>query len=399
MAWDRSGVPGAPARTSWYDRDLPTMWRVLENQQSDDHWRLVIGWRKAAELTATHLRRLEQYRTNLAGVWPADRNAAAAAYVARLDFLIQNVRTTHEVAAANYSTLAATVGALAAARRDLKPLHDEYVAKSRALKEYTDLATFNAAAEAPTAIGAAPAGAQDLERLNSRARAIMYTLSHTLVEAEAAIRQPPTYRPTTHWDQGVPDVYGNNGKRAPASPIDAQQPPAQQQERNSWDGRYSPTTTPLADAGTSGPSASGLSQKTLRGSTANDGHANSNRLLSSTGPADRRIPPGSTQQGALPGSVIGAKPVVDRPPASRAAIRVNPIGGVIEGKGVREPANPSSAIPPVLGGMSRNPTERKGRTSEGITDTTWETLQGVPPVIEPRRPVRHDPGPAIGLDR
>ncbi|MFD0741767.1 hypothetical protein ACFQ1L_07615 [Phytohabitans flavus] len=212
MAWERSGVPGGQTRTSWFERDLPAMWRLLENQQSDDHWRLVAGWRKASELTATHLRRLEQYRTNLAEAWPPDRNAAASAYVARLDFLIENVRTTHDVAAANYTTLSATVGALASARRDLKPLYDEYVATSGTIEYYSNRAAFNAGAEAPTVIGAAPAGPQDLERLNNRARAIMYTLSHTLIEAEAAIRQPPRTQPETLGTQGMRTFMGGSNQ-------------------------------------------------------------------------------------------------------------------------------------------------------------------------------------------
>ncbi|GFJ91309.1 hypothetical protein [Phytohabitans rumicis] len=188
MTWERSGVPGAG--TSWATRDVPGMWQAIENQQSDDHWRLVSGWRKTYELTWAHLRRLETYRASLVDVWPPDRNAAAAAYVRRLDFLIENVRQTYEVAAANYTTLSATVGALASARLELKPLYDEYVGKAQAAREYEELVAFSSGSEGAAVVGPAPVTRQELERLNQRARAIMYSLSHTLVEAEAAIKHP-----------------------------------------------------------------------------------------------------------------------------------------------------------------------------------------------------------------
>jgi hypothetical protein len=404
MAWERSGVPGGSTRTSWFGRDVPAMWRLLENQQSNDHWRLVAGWRKASELTAAHLRRLEHYRTNLADVWPPDRNAAAAAYVARLDFLIQNVRTTHEVAAANYSTLAATVGALAAARQDLKPLHDEYVAKSRAIKDHANLTALNAAAEAPTVIGAAPAGPQDLERLNNRARAIMYSLSHTLIEAEAAIRQPPTYQPMTHWDQGVPDIYGN-GRRQPSAWL-ATTPRASVQQRSKGiregDGTHS-STMPSADPAdrvtpviptSIAPDAS---PRTSRSSTSIEVHR---RLTQSPGHAER-LPLSRAQViPSLPGGIIGAVPAVEGPSNERIPIRVNPVGGTIEAQRVQElAANRSSAVPPFMGGVARDSVGRKEKqVTSGFSDTTWETASGVPPVIEPRRVTEHDPGPAIGLD-
>jgi len=407
MAWERSGVPGgSTTRTSWFDRDLPAMWRVLENQQSDDHWRLVAGWRKASELTATHLRRLEHYRTNLADVWPPDRNAAAAAYVARLDFLIQNVRTTHEVAAANYSTLAATVGALAAARRDLKPLHDEYMAKARAIKEHADLAAFNAAAEAPTVIGAAPAAAQDLERLNNRARAIMYTLSHTLVEAEAAIRQPPTYEPRDSSSPVDPDVYGGHtpavgNSASPREPL-------------------SPRLVENVDGDRFGTAPESASDGPRHGSTPAAGRDGSDRLPSlgsATTPAAEAVRPstrfgraakdvGANPNGprVLPvGGIIGPTPPTSKSPSPREGVRVNPIGGVISGQhlvGVVGASPPASL--PAFGAFGLNSKDQQRATvaRQGDSETNWILPEGVPPVIVPQNAPRDiDPGPVIGLKR
>ncbi|MGN9912012.1 hypothetical protein ACTMTJ_31180 [Phytohabitans sp. LJ34] len=397
MAWDRSGVPGAPARTSWYDRDLPAMWRVLENQQSDDHWRLVIGWRKAAELTATHLRRLEQYRANLAEVWPPDRNTAAAAYVARLDFLIQNVRTTHEVAAANYSTLAATVGALASARRDLKPLHDEYVAKSRALQEYTDLAALNAAAEAPTVIGAAPASSQDLERLNSRGRAIMYTLSHTLVEAEAAIRQPPTYEAVTNKNGGDPNVYGTTAKE-----------PRLGRHLGETGNLAQETVGGARSSAAASPSKSGVEVSGYSVVASRQNLGETPRPLRTLRPPDRVTPEGRTEtrRGPLISTegTIGPRAMHTTPEAQirRDDRRVNPAGGLISGS-QRNNLNAShiGSTPPIFGATSSRPDRQGKHTSpHGQADTHWELKEGVPPVIEPIRWEREiDTGPVIGIDQ
>jgi len=399
MAWEPSGVPGSGStRTSWFERDLPAMWRALENQQSDDHWRLVAGWRKAAELTASHLSRLEQYRANLAEAWPPDRNAAAAAYVARLDFLVDNVRETYDVAAANYSTLAATVGALALARHDLKPLHDEWQATSRAIKQHADLTALNAASEGATVIGPPPASTQDLERLNNRARAIMYTLSHTLVEAAAAIRHPPTYSPQFGKYTGDPDVYGSGAAKEPSL--------SRQAERNERTAVLPPeggsnliprpplrsrvdtvdslvpvlrTTPPIAGMGMPRPKTH---------------PADATAPSRSGGEASRLI---STE------GVIGAQPAPPlRAAATKETAHINPIGGIIGGPRRTDlhTDQRGGAVSP-YGMVGRQPTEQQRHTIDRSSpDTFWEITEGVPPVITPiHRALNADPGPTIGRDR
>ncbi|MDQ7911344.1 hypothetical protein RB614_43330 [Phytohabitans sp. ZYX-F-186] len=382
------------------------MWRLLENQQSDDHWRLVAGWRKASELTGTHLRRLEQYRTNLAEVWPPDRNAAAAAYVARLDFLIQNVRTTHDVTAANYSTLAATVGALASARHDLKPLYDEYLATSRTMKEYAELAAFNAAAEAPTVIGAPPVGPQDLERLNNRARAIMYTLSHTLVEAEAAIRQPPTY-PTRGLSSPVdPDVYGDdNGANAKVtSPYQATL--SDPVERYSASGVASTVDRLGSDTSSRGfPTVTPTPVRTDSGQWStvlpipNSEPRRESGNVTGTAISSRTAKVGSH---VLPaGGVIGPIPAAGKSPLPRAAARINPFGGVIDNHHLSGPVVSNNDAQPGYGAFGGAPREQQRRAiSRRPPDTTWAVPEGVDPIITPSQRVGDfDPGPTIGLDR
>ncbi|WP_460845223.1 hypothetical protein [Phytohabitans suffuscus] len=394
-------MPGAATRTSWFERDLPAMWRTLENQQTDGHWRLVAGWRKASELTALHLRRLEQYRANLADVWPPARNAAAAAYVARLDFLIQNVRTTHDVAAANYSTLAATVGALAAARHDLRPLYEEYVTKSKALKDHTEQSAFNAAAEGPTLIGAPPTTQTDLERLNNRARAIMYTLSHTLVEAEAAIRQPPTYQPQTGRYISDPDVYGMGSARdtepAPQLGRDGHANAGATSENNR---RLTSAPPHLLEA-----ASLGYSMPSPRPTPPATGTAISRTMPSHIqGAAREDTASSSTSRLISPDGVIGPRPVNPRqePAVARETRRINPVGGLITGTHEKDLGTNHPGAPQQFYGTTvPQATERQRRTiTSRYTETRWETAEGVPPVITPRhRLANADPGPAIGLDQ
>jgi hypothetical protein len=251
-------------------------------------------------------------------------------------------------------------------------------------------------------IGAAPAGPQDLERLNNRARAIMYTLSHTLIEAEAAIRQPPMYDPTVHWDQGAADIYGNDGRPSRTSPRSPLRPTVNDVQE-SYARKGSSSTTPTASLA---PTTSGPTVRTgLSGAArSSEGSERALDLDRSPRPAEResvRSLAHRTPRHTTLGGVIGASQAIERQQSSQAPIRINPVGGIIGARGLHSPAtSPPNGLPPLLGGIAAGPTDRKEKTIlQGNRDTTWETLDGVPTVIEPRGSVRHDPGPAIGLNR
>ncbi|GAA4694655.1 hypothetical protein [Phytohabitans rumicis] len=390
MTWERSGVPGAG--TSWATRDVPGMWQAIENQQSDDHWRLVSGWRKTYELTWAHLRRLETYRASLVDVWPPDRNAAAAAYVRRLDFLIENVRQTYEVAAANYTTLSATVGALASARLELKPLYDEYVGKAQAAREYEELVAFSSGSEGAAVVGPAPVTRQELERLNQRARAIMYSLSHTLVEAEAAIKHPPTYQSRTGLAPADPDVYGTGPRSTSDSSGAVETPPLA--GGSSTVGRRSPARPSLVivPAASLQPRPTGPSLRPLEPDVPLPGTAGSGR--------PRPLPTGG---------VIGGPPSLGPTPNPRKPARANPIGGVIAGtispsaQRLGSPGSHQAGTQPLYGMLGGRPPEQRqaeARRAHYQDPDPWKVAEGGPPVIVPPPQVHHfDPGPAMGLDR
>jgi hypothetical protein len=136
------------------------------------------------------------------------------------------------------------------------------------------------------------------------------------------------------------------------------------------------------------------------------------RAMSTFG-AEGLVRPGVTSESGLrplpPGAIIGGTPGVNsRSPGvgGRSAVRVNPVGGVIEPRG---PQGASESISrgthgQPLGNLSgRLADTRDSGTSSRTSskhwdpDNPWETAVGVPPVVLPPITPRIDPGPAIGL--
>ena len=122
--------------TDWQLMDVLSMWACLQDQDTAGHWKQVAGWRKVCDLAQTHLGRLQQYRRGLAEAWPPATNAAARAYLAELDELIDKVQRTHDAAAANYDALAAATRAIGSTRAELKRLHEEYANKLQQKRAY-----------------------------------------------------------------------------------------------------------------------------------------------------------------------------------------------------------------------------------------------------------------------
>ncbi|MGC1212802.1 MAG: hypothetical protein WA890_16215, partial [Micromonospora sp.] len=108
--------------TDWLPMDVLSMWACLQDQDTTGHWKQVASWRKVCDLALAHLSRLQEYRRGLAEAWPPESNAAARAYIAELDLLIEKVQRIHDAAAANYDALAAATRALSSTRADLKPI-------------------------------------------------------------------------------------------------------------------------------------------------------------------------------------------------------------------------------------------------------------------------------------
>ncbi|GGJ93059.1 hypothetical protein GCM10010123_23660 [Pilimelia anulata] len=166
-----------PGVTDWARYDTPAMWAMLAGHRCEPQWRQVAGWRRIVELTEAHLAALRAVRADLVAAWPPARSTAAAGYAAHLDYLIDHMRGTRDVAAANLSVTAATTTALGVAQRELGELHARYPARP-----------------GPAAAPGADPDAVLRAALDARARELMGRLSNELVAARFALRRPSPYR-------------------------------------------------------------------------------------------------------------------------------------------------------------------------------------------------------------
>lgn len=444
------GAAASNALTNWFLMDVTSMWVCLKNQDTTNHWRHVTGWRKVCELAQDHLEKLRAYRRGLAEAWPPESNSAARAYLRELDKLVDQVRQTHDAAAANLTALDAATKAIDSSRDTLRQIHDEYEAKLQQKRSYeAAIADPKVIVGGRSSFTEPPVTEADLERLNGRARGIMFGLSSELQQAQIALRPPPIVRaieprPNTPSDGPSPapiippivpvplapssptphsaapkaapaaaklragPILGNTGAApgpAPSSPpvhpgTDTAGPPRTP--------GLPPPHNPGRPGGQSGgPGAGPPRHATSRGATSPP--------PASQPPTSRRLPAG--------GVIGGAPHAGPRQPGSTDGHPRRPVGGVIGGGGAgTAPTGGAGSRPgggrglpggptiPTLGVAPGAPVGRSGDStrrgnSENVPrawnpDHPWETDQGVDPVIQPPKgegPI--DPGPAIGFSK
>ncbi|MBO4206505.1 coiled-coil domain-containing protein [Micromonospora echinofusca] len=443
-----SGATTDLGGTNWTLLDVPTIWATLADHDTGNHWRLVVGWRRTCELTMTHLGRLTEYRERLVQAWPPERSSAAREYVNRLDHLIESLRQTHDVAAANYDTFSAATTAIGATRTRLRAIHDQYAEKQQQKQEYEENLTRLRTAGMANVRGLRPPVEDDeLEKLNIQARELMTGLSGELRQAQAQLRQPPPASQATKYPNN-PDVYPNDqplippvipmplsqnrsssGTPAPASnrpgnlfpsasigPIlGSAGTPASSHPVQPAPSAFSPPNTPPSTTGGGahpvGISASiGLPPASSPVTRAKDLAATS----STNSPASGRSPHSGNIIGGTSGAALSQ-------PSTRTAPekRINPVGGMIgSGSAGRSIASnngsqpgthtnrttPSNRFDPLPAGASWHPnsSQRESRQQDSVWDRNdpWETAEGVDPIVRHTdKPVRIEPGPAIGLDR
>jgi hypothetical protein len=403
-----AGGGGGYGGTNWNGYDVRQMWSMLEGQQTDPHWKLVSGWRKTFELTSLHLSRLKDYRERLAEAWPPERNAASAAYVAHLDYLIGHVQQTYDAAVANYDAFSGATGAISTARYELKKVYDEYQANQVKLDDYdlqiaaaTDPANSGLPQPAP---GPPPVPAGRQEELNNRARSLMFSLSGELTQARAAIRQPPPYKPPPAGGIST-DRSGYGGGSdvaaptppvippivpAPAPPPRAPAPPAPVGSQTGTGPTLAgpgpitltpppgtinpvlpvpqpPTVTPAPNPGIIGP----LPPTVTPVAKPTTGLINNPTAM----PKPTAINPMALPKPMPPGGVIGpiTQPVAGQPMAGRpAAQRINPVGGVIgpqsgPGGAPRQGAMGTAPTAGVLGPQGGQPGRALGGAGHGAS--------------------------------
>lgn len=353
--------------TNWTGYDVRQMWSMVASQQTDPHWELVSGWRKTFELTSMHLFRLKEYREKLTQAWPPERSAASAAYVAHLDYLIGHVEQTYEAAMANYHAFSGATGALSTTRYELKKIYDEFQANQSKLDDYQlqlDAASDPAnSGLAQPGVGPSPVRDGRQEELNNKARSLMYSLSTELIQARAAIRQPPPYKPPRSGVQeGDSDAFGGGGSALglPPPPVI---PPVTVTPPPATPAPPGPGAVTPPVGGGAGPSLGGVGTLPAPGTvnptlppqaptvpTPPGGGIIGGPLPPTVPPVVKPTPSGliGTPTPALkpvsngpaaiakpmaPGGVIGQvnQPVTGQPGGRAAAPRVNPVGGVIGG--------------------------------------------------------------------
>nr|WP_255292676.1 hypothetical protein [Micromonospora sp. WMMA1996] len=434
--------------------DVSSMWACLQDQDTTGQWKQVAGWRKVCDLALAHLSRLREYRRGLAEAWPPETNAAARAYVAELDQLIERVQHTHDAAAANYDALAAAARAIGSARTELRPLYDEYATKLRQKQAYETTVADPKAVAGSRLPERPPVTDDDLERLNVRARGLMTGLSGELQQAQVMLRQPPQ-RPVPKVDE----VHAGSESPAPTIPPIIPVAVSTTAASKPRDPRTAVRPTPMPTAPSVGPVLGGASS-TLSpppslapptGPTASPGVSPTVGAspVIPTGPRPSTPPPasrpsplgepirgGASSGPASPGTpsrpplggLIGGSPHGLTPPSAGSPRRVNPIGGVIGGgaagtaptggAGSRpgigrqiQQANmggfhplggsPAAASPGTFGPCNRASRRLEpGTRSTSDPDSPWKTEEGVDPVVkapEDEGPI--DPGPAIGFNR
>ncbi len=436
------------------------MWACVQDQDTAGQWKQVAGWRKVCDLALTHLSRLREYRRGLAEAWPPETNAAARAYIAELDQLIDRVQRTHDAAAANYDALAAAARAIGSARSELQPLREEYEKKLRQKQAYEATIADTKAVAGSRLPERPPVTDDDLEQLNVRARGLMTGLSGELQQAQVMLQRPPA--PVRSGLPGRqindPDAYGEVPPVIPpVVPVQlsssarrplAKQPPIYSSEAKpptspsnnvgpilggAGSGTaQAPPLTPSPSIIPASPATPGTGAQIGLPPTTNIGRSPINRP-SKPGypslPSDElrtpRPPSGNVGRQALPNGFLGVPPAQGiSPPASSSARRVNPVGGVIGGGGAgtapsgaagSRPGIGRSANPGVgqgsfpiggspSGAANLNSGNRRDLDKDGKpiwdADHPWETNQGVDPVMLPPEdggPI--DPGPAIGFNR
>ncbi len=453
------GVGRSGGLTDWYLMNVADMWACLQDHRTDNHWRHVAGWRKVCELADQHLARLRAYRASLAQVWPPDTNTAARAYVAELDDLIEQVRRTHDAAAANQNALSAATQAISSTRTELKKIYDDYAGKLQQKRAWEETAA-DPKAVAGSRTSQPPVTDADLERLNIQARGIMYGLSGELQQAQVMLRHPPPML-RTQPARDQPPVEGHSAAgiatpiippivpvplpSATDSPVNrppsAPRPIAVPRASNAGPvlGGTSPGPAPALANPAAPPTAPAAPSPSLdsppapplpsgrRSAISAPGQVQSgqaNRPSGGPKPTPRAMPPGGLI-GGVPGAGLSQPAAGGGQPR-----RVNPIGGVIGGgaagtaptgaagsrPGSGRAFGGTHAFPPIGGsphfgisntsgmGSISNQSGRRDRHGEEPRrwdpDHPWETDQGVSPVVRPPDddgPI--DPGPAIGLSR
>ncbi|MEU8815618.1 hypothetical protein [Actinoplanes sp. NPDC048796] len=206
--------------TNWYAMTIPDMQNLIQQPDTAKHYELLTGWKQSADLITEHRWQVQNYRDNLAAVWPPEKNEAALAYLTRLDELIQNLDETYEAALANHDAFASATLSISLAQKDIQAIHDEYMANAQLLTTFNTEQLQAQKADpdrTPTEKPPVPDGHQ--EQLRQKAAALLSTVSSDLALAQVSIRTPKLYQPTNTIDEKISANDGSVYTAPPLPPI------------------------------------------------------------------------------------------------------------------------------------------------------------------------------------
>ncbi|WP_157437628.1 hypothetical protein [Actinoplanes subtropicus] len=416
---------GGGGGTPWESMTLHLMQRLIQNPDVQAHWQLVEAWNKSAQLLGDHLWQMQEYRSNLAAVWPPQKSPAAAVYLDRLDELISNVKETYEASIANHRAFSAVTGSIHQAQAQMRKIYQEYQISRTAQN------------------GSTPTAQVHQEQLRLQAVKLLSSVSTDLAVAQSQIVKPAPYARYRKKGKDSTPVGGDGELVAPPLPRIT---PSVSNDRDA--AKSTRTAVPsVGSAPASGAPQPGL---ILGGTTqpptptfspvnpvlpgGADGPVTGPGLV----PPSTALPPrlgqplappvpggrrggdvargGITEPGVLPegemrsgpsGGLIGGMPGYGggREGSGRSgARRMNPVGGTISG-GDRSQGSRRGVGGGYLSGVygQAPPGGRQGRAGEAGSkrwdpNNPWETAVGVDPVVLPPPELPIDPGPAIGLE-
>jgi hypothetical protein len=402
----------ADSCVNWGQFTVPQLWEMVAGEGDATTYQQVSAWRQAHDAISAHASTLRKCRADLVASWPPERSDAAAAFVTHIDKLLANLDIMAGVAATNSQALHGIANALAGAKDQLKPIHEEWQRKDQATRTESavgkalDTLTFWSDEDAWKS------------ELQDQAYRVMASTDTQVAEHRGQMRVPAPYGGFAPHDRNdltpgfqpfdASDSIGSSpGGRlmsAPTIPLQRSQPVlpggAPADRHDSIDLAGSPTSTSVVEHGPTLPDlGSGRVIAPPSGGPILIPGISSGLIDGVPGGVDRWASSGPARTAAVPGRLVGRGGVIGGPAdggrASSAAVRPNgrPFGGVIDDQHGGMP------ITAAAGGV--RPVDRRRGQTRLHPDDVWPVAQGGPSVLRPgEEPGDHDPGPGVlGLDR
>ncbi|GAA2561448.1 hypothetical protein GCM10010435_36470 [Winogradskya consettensis] len=379
-------MPPAP----WESYTLPDIWKMLRHESTCDGADRILDWDALTHDVRTQHRRLKEAREELAAAWPPDKNTSARTFLDHIDILTTAMQQTLTRAEDTRAGLRGIIEAISEAQLTVQPLIEQRATITNDLiPRWADHAEDEYDAQAQQAMKKAELAIADHTAQLQPPELFFMRTDRAVTGTEVGGNSPG--REISTGPTGSSGTSISDSLRATPIPVPVPHdpPPATigQDGSSSIDGPgLSGAVTPIAPIeGVLGPP------------------------ISSGG--------GISGGGALPGSVVGGGPfgfpgavpgnltVPPRRQPSPTGRHSLPVKKALPSGAVIGSANAATGTSGLIGQPHPPRSDRKQRGTEaaiqGKTDQTWDVLEGVVPVIRPRRRRHeHGPGPGvIGYDR